>query len=1192
MIGRIFTRVTFRSFLFSLAILCGISLIWYHAPRFAVDGRSPFATPNARAMLVVALFLLWLLYAGIRWLLRRLPRLRIVMQPAEAPARPQSERAAADAQAQAAALERQVIARQCAQLEHSFRAALQVVHRGGPAWRFGRHSAYRLPWYLMLGEEASGKTALLHASGLKLSHDDAVAAVQQTDSQCQWWFADEAVLFEPSGHVGLSPERGAVEQAVWSDALRRLRRARPRCPINGVLLTLRVSELLQRNETERAASAMRVRERLTDMQLALGSAFPIYVVVTHCDHLAGFHEFFEALGREQRTQVWGMTFPLVQADQVNTALASFPEEFDALVQRLQSHVVERVRAQFDPNRCAAIYGFPLQFDALREPIARFLDDAFRASPYAPNALLRGVYFTSAAQDGQVQARSASPLAQQLRRAALPVLAARGDGPGYFITQLLRSVVFREAGLASARLQLPRQRALQQRGVAVAVALCALALVAGMLVSYGRNQQLIAAASRAGEDVRTLAQHGVMRDQPQTMLPLLDAARDVPAGYAERNLEVPLLSRFGLYQGDRLGKAAQAQYQALLRRSVQPFLLQRLSDALHDGQRSLSDQYRALRVYLMLGDKSHYDAAAVLDWFEKDTRGLALTERQRQDFLAHARTLFDAATFDAKVPLDTGLIASTRAVLNNHPLAERLFEGVRAQFEAEMPPALSVAQMAGINAPLVLRRKSGQPLSEGVPGAYTLAGYPAYSALRDMAVAHVNQDHWVLDKDESAGIAGVPASLKTALDRLYFGQYIAAWEGLLNDIELLPLPKSEDSASLVRLLAGADSPLRLFLQAAATQTTLHVRTTGAGSARAEAPAVGWFGKFKQFITSPFQSKPEPQKAVAAAPLDVAAANPVDRHFEALHQLVSGPGGNAPLDQVQASLAEMAVYLDAVTAARERGLPPPPPAALDKLKRAAEAQPAPLGGILKGLSSSGLTLTLRGERERLNGLWQTDVAQFCHQALTARYPFDRQAQVDVTQTDFIRLLGPGGLIDTFFQANLQPYVDMTTMPWQWRANAALLRMSPAVLRTFQNAALIRHAFFLDGSKALSIRFDLMPVAMDAALTRFSLNLDGQTLDYAHGPSRPVTFQWPRAEGGYMARVDYEPSGADGRSGFSTSGPWALFRLLDKGRLTTVRSDLFNLTFNLDGRDVTFEMNASSVLNPFALTALRQFRCLDRL
>ena len=62
-------------------------------------------------------------------------------------------------------------------------------------------------------------------------------------------------------------------------------------------------------------------------------------------------------------------------------------------------------------------------------------------------------------------------------------------------------------------------------------------------------------------------------------------------------------------------------------------------------------------------------------------------------------------------------------------------------------------------------------------------------------------------------------------------------------------------------------------------------------------------------------------------------------------------------------------------------------------------------------------------------------FCQAALAGRYPFDPTSAIDVNTADFPRLFGPGGLIDTFTNDHLLPYIDTAARPWRWRADLGL-------------------------------------------------------------------------------------------------------------------------------------------------------------
>lgn len=1175
MIGRVFRGGKLPSFLAALIVVLLATLIWYQLPRLAIGGHLPFVSAASRAWPIVMLFTLWLGYFGGRWLAHNLSGIRISWQPPELKSTmPVSDiQAPSQGENTSSAVTRLL-------WEDRFRTVLQVLRKGSRKWRFGRHGLYRLPWYVLLGDEAEGKTALMRKSGLTFWHDDSLTVRAQNEA-AQWWLATEAVLLEPAGAISLSPDRDKSGIAIWEAMLRRLKRVRRICPINGVIVTINASRLLDGTRAEHAAFAGAIRARIRDMDLAFGICFPIYVVVTHCDRLAGFREFFGELTREERAQVWGVTFDNIAADRIDDGIATFPREFGSLVRQLRERVVDQIQADIELDRRAAIYGFPGEFEGLSLPLTWLLVDAFGASPYSDNALLRGVYFTSAVQDGVTNARSASLFAASLRSTTSPESTTANGGHGYFITRLLREVVFQESGLARMRFGSGTQRVALRKAMLAAL-ICALAgLCVAMMISYNRNQQFVIRAGETDKTLVNLAQRGVALDDLPSMLVLLDTARDSSVNYGARSGNLSWLSHMGLYQGDRVRAIAQARYQSLLRETVQRWLVDRMEQELRNSGLDSARRYDLLRLYLMLADKSHYDARAVLTWTQRNLGGPGLTVVQREDLMSHLRALLDPTLFRADVPIDVALVRQTREVLTNTATAQRLFQAILPQLESSIPDPLSVSQMAGVDAPMVLRRKSGKPFSEGVPGVYTLAGYHRYVELRMAALASLNDSKWVFGKADDTQDTNDMTALKTALDGLYFDQYIAAWDQVVSDIEVRPLPQASDDAStIVKLLAGSDSPLRLFLLAVVKQTTLNdvsrAMTESAGTSAGQLANIGGQSGFNAYAG---ETLVQDRASVA-------------RHFAALHQLLeSAEDGGGQFDGVQQGLKELAVFLDAMSAARERGLPPPVDA-LDKFRQLAVGVPVPLSGMLGSLFTNARSEAFQNEQSRLNNLWRENVVSFWHSALDGRYPFDGQSSVDVTLDDFAHMFGPNGLVNVFFKTNLQQFVDTSTTPWQWRKDAKMLHMSSDTLVFFQHAAAIRDAFFRNESQTPIVQFQLVPHSMDGGITRFALSLSDQTLEYAHDPPRAVALQWPPADGTQIARVEYELVDGDSHGGFSESGPWDFFRLINKGKLIATRPDHFMLSFDLNGKDVELDLNADSVVNPFLLPALTQIRCLEHL
>jgi type VI secretion system protein ImpL len=615
----------------------------------------------------------------------------------------------------------------------------------------------------------------------------------------------------------------------------------------------------------------------------------------------------------------------------------------------------------------------------------------------------------------------------------------------------------------------------------------------------------------------------------------------------------------------------------------------MEDELRRGDANNPDfQYEVLRAYLMLGDSAHFDADSVRLWADIDWRRGPLSntsDDQRNDIDGHLAALFQPAQFDASLPLDKDLIAQARTTLAKMPLAQRMFNRVARDLEQAKLPPFSVAAAAGRNAALVLVRKSGAPLTRGVSGAYTRAGYQKFGQLRDEAVVDVAKDNWVLGREESVLTPNGIDDLKSAMTQLYYDEYIKQWDALLADVAVVPFDGVEKGARVANVLAAPDSPLKAFMLAASQETTLGTVKTGGSLVE---QGVGALGNKLDAVKKRLENALGNQPDDAAPP--PAQVNPVDAHFQALHELAGKPGAAAPvpLDTQLAALKDAASYLEASDAARKQGLPAPPGDALNKLKQVAQGAPAPLAGIANDVANGGSTLMVGGERARLNALWQANVAQLCRQALDGRYPLVRGSNRDAAPDDFGRILGPGGLIDDFFQKNLATLVDMSGPQWRWRTGADSLGIPVDVLAQFQRAAQIRDAFFRAGGRDVSVRFTLKVLDIDPAIDHATIDIDGQQLVAAH-VDQSMVFQWPSGKGTGQAHVDFDPSGDSARA----DGPWALLHLMDNARLQpTAQADRFKMTFETDGHPLVLQLDASSVTNPFRRGVFEQFRCPDRL
>ena len=1091
---------------------------------------------------------------------------------------------------------------------------------------------YGLPWYVFIGAPGSGKTTALINSGLRFPLADrlgreAVRGVGGTRN-CDWWFTDEALFLDTAGRYTTQQSDQGVDAAAWKGFLQLLKKSRPRRPINGVLVTVSVGDLLQQSSAEADLHAQALRARVQELYTELGVSIPIYVLVTKSDLLAGFTEFFATLGKDERAQAWG--FSRSHLDQGLDA-ASLSTELERLERRLYERLPDRLEEERDPARRALLYSFPQQFALVRGRLVHLIEATFAPNTFQATPRLRGVYFTSGTQEGSPIDRVMGSLARDLgiERKLLP--AQYPSGRSYFLTRLLREVVFPEAGLAGLDLRGERRRQWLHAGVlGVAAAALILATLAWW-ISYSHNREYLAEVATQVKEVKQQIPPSGAKNDASEILPTLTIVRSLSEARATADGSVPWTWRFGLYQGGKIEAASRAVYQRMLQDTFLPSLAAYLERYLVQGSSGgLDDSYDALKTYTMLYDPKRFNREAVWRWYQ--THGDQLlpgADRDAQKALrAHFEALYERGWVDPAVPRNDELLRQRRADIGRDSLPKRIYDRLKREPVPELRD-FTIVEKAGPHAMLVFERVSREPLTKGVPALYTKDGYYKHFARKvDLtALQFADEERWVLGTDGGA-LAGVAsaAGVAEAVKRFYLEDYRRIWRQFIGDIAVIKSRDLTRTIELTRTLSAPDtSPLKPLAKAIERETSLSVPPEG---------EPGLAGRAKNILD-------KAKVAVAGGPL--LEKTLVDDHFEDIRRFAGAPGGSgpAPVDVAIQQLNEFYQLLIAAKFAFDAAQTPPPTEGANKLRAEAARQPEPIRSMLEGLVEGGTrqirektierqaeenrqlrekqtqeqrlmnqkqadeqrlasqkqadeqrlarekqATEIRQTRERIDAELRSQIADFCVRATRGRYPFDRTSALDVPPEDFARLFAPGGLLDGFFQKHLAPHVDTTQKPWRFREPA--MGQSPT-LADFQRAQVIRDVFFRGGGNTPSIVLEFKPLEMDAKINQFLLDVDGKIVRYAHGPQVPVRVQFPGPGGRSQVRVSITPPPPSGSSGKKFEGPWALFRMFDGVKIEeTNQSERFVTTIDVEGRRTVFEMLASSVRNPFRLPELGQFRC----
>jgi type VI secretion system protein ImpL len=1150
-----------RTFIVLLGLLLITLFIWYAGPYFAFAGFAPLETDFARLATIAAVVGIWLLWR----LMKRLKAYRatdrlltaVVAQP-----QPQAEKARTPAD----------VAKLRERFEEAV-AALKLQQRSG-------HGLYDLPWYVIIGAPGSGKTTALLNSGLKFPLEQrvgkgALRGVGGTRN-CDWWFADEAIFLDTAGRYTTQDSDATSDSVGWAEFLALLRKYRARRPVNGVIVTVSVQDLLTLDPAAREAHVEAARNRLTELNRELNIQLPVYLMVTKCDLVDGFSEYYEDLNPGERAQVWGVTFPYEQT-LANETPTVYPAEFDALMTRLNERVFDRLDQVRDTRRRAKIFAFPQQMATLRDPLTQWVSDVFTAREFEGRVLLRGVYFTSGTQEGTPIDRLLGSIGRTFGTTDA-VMAPRGPGKAFFVGDLLKQVMIGESGLAGVNRRLELRNASLLLGVYVVTGLLTAAAIAALSISYSRNRQFL---EQVDADVTAFEHTAAVTPASalDAIVVRLDGIRDVMYRADQYTSSTSLPMRWGLHEGRSLFNSARDAYVRELDSILLPRFATEIQLRLVKYASDPARLYRYFKGYLMLGDPKHLDkdylqSLANAEWGQTDGGGSGAGPALAN----HFKALMDNAPALRPLPLDPRLVGQARSSLPRSLMPKMLYEDIKASNVDEAGQGLRIDQAAGMGAEQVFSRRSGVPLSTPIPRLYTRAQFNLITTKgRAEILPLLQKDLWIWgDTAASLSSAGV---IFSAVSDLYEADYIRTWDGLLDDLQFVRFQTVGQTNEALRILTSPSSPLRGILGVVADNTTLVEMNSSTPK--------GTLDQAKKNLGNKLSGILKPMEEAVGLP-SIAAGTNVTVHYQWVRQLTGGEAGKTRLDAILNAIAEIQKQIDALgPGVADRSpleiLPNPSfRASLQALREQATSVPPPISKLITEMAAVAEGAVVTIATNEVEGVYTQQIVPACNTLIANKYPF-ATTQAEVQLADFGTVFGFDGLFDKFFTDYLAKHVDTTGPVWTWRPGS--VNPSHQLLDQMQQARRIRDMFFNQGSKIPDVKLFVTFSDPDPNVQRAVLQIDGQTVDDKHG-RQGVT--WPGSSGVGSALASFEARYFDPPKGFT--GPWAWFRLIDATRIGAPDAQQrigLNIVDSYHRVRVTVEP-AKVDANPLASGSWRQFVC----
>lgn len=951
--------------------------------------------------------------------------------------------------------------------------ALKASKLGGG--KSGADALYALPWYVMVGPPGAGKTTALRHSGLVFPYLDpnggGVRGVGGTRN-CDWWFTNEAILLDTAGRYTTETD----DHDEWMAFLEQLLKYREEKPINGVIVAVSVSELLDAADDQVQQTAKKVRARIDEMQSTLKETLPVYVLFTKVDLIAGFAEFFGDLKKSERAQAWGATLKL-ETDKREPGKV-FDKEFELLVEKLHGRSLKRMALERDRDLKEKVYQFPLEFAAIKRNLAEFLAAAFapNASATAAQPILRGFYFTSGLQEGTPLDRVVGAMGR-----AFGLVGGANEGSpekleskSFFLRDVFTNVVFPDQTLAlRSEAEILRLRRRRVAAAAVAAAF-SLLFVVPSVISFAHNRQLVAdteAISTGAKDI--------VWPEPGPLGPKVDKldrlGKRLELLYHNKVDGPPPGYGFPMYQGDTLYRPVRDQYVASLRegflRPAKTLLANKLSRA--TGARYIDD-YNNLKTYLLLGDKIHLQENA--DWetgrlaqaWAEILRG-ANNDISEQDLRLklepHVKfyvELLKNISLDKadQVPaeeLDKPLIEHTRDILTRVGPAQRYYDQfvtvlIDQKVEESGPstpdnlvyPPITLQAIFSDRPEVLSRVRSSQKERQNkwmeVQGPYTFKGHEKVMSSLDEGSGHLEREKWVVPLTTDEVKAG--DRIKLALDRVredYSRQYIRQWEMFFRDIDVEIPPSNREALNEFKVLATPDWPYQRLLRYLADNTQfdeVRKQNEAEGILLADGGVLDQIGTR---ITRRVENKTRMRVKGLLPGAEAQYVDPVPEKFRSMVRFAVPPPAPKPKEGEQPPPphpVELGGYVARLQGlAGDMGNVEDGPSVIDakkmtdKFEEAAKATETDLlkmdetgqqllTPLLMNPIKAAFKAVVRHAGGSASGLWEVQVWPAYRDKIKDRYPFNLAATRDASLQDAVAFFKPkDGILWGFYEQNLK-------------------------------------------------------------------------------------------------------------------------------------------------------------------------------
>jgi type VI secretion system protein ImpL len=948
----------------------------------------------------------------------------------------------------------------------------------------GASALYELPWYMVIGNPAAGKSTAIANSGLQFPFADKSGKIVQGvggTRNCDWFFTTDGILLDTAGRYSVYDE----DRDEWFGFLNLLKKHRKQAPINGIIIAVSIAELTGNRPEFGINLAKNLRQRVQELTERLEVFAPVYVVFTKADLITGFNEFFLNSERAERDRVWGATLPYSRSNTGQEVVNFFDTCFDELYDGLKEMSLASMAMNRGEHMPPGVLTFPLEFSSVKGVLRSFIATLFEENPFQFKPVFRGFYFTSALQEGAAVSASSQRIADRfaldLQPQKQPEIFSQH---GFFLLDLFKKVIFADKQLV-AQYASPTKTRVRYITFFAATALVGL-MLGGWSWSYLGNRQLVA---NVQADLDKAVKLQDQRVDLQSRFDALEILQDRIEQLDKYRSSRPLSVGLGLYQGELLEQKLREEYFSGIKEimlkpvaaNIETYLSEVNSNAdklapmsqppqyaavsvsanaaqtgagagANTGIRqykdvsatSVEDAYNALKTYLMLNDKSRAESGHLNDQITRFWRGWLEANRgamPREKMIRVAERMISFSleqindpswpTIDNKLSLVDQTRQNLRHVVRGMPARDRVYADVKARAATRFA-AMTVSRIVGDQDKELLVG------SYAIPGTFTRDAWEKFveNAFKEAANKELQSADWVLQtssKDDLT-LEGSPEQIQKALVTQYKTEYAKEWQKFVQGVAVADLNNFDSAVNAMNRLGDPlTSPINKIVNTVYQETSWdNPSLVNAGLSRARSGIAEWF-KRNILRRPPIQANFDPD-AAGSIPM-----GPVGKEFAGVARLVVSKDKDTSLMRgYMESLSKLRTRFNQIKTQGDAG-----PGAKQLMQQTLDGNGSELSDALKfvdeqmlaGMSDSqklairpllvrpliqGFNVIVRPTENEMNKIWLDQVYGPFQRTLAGKYPFTTDAKIEANNAEIGAIFGTEGAISKFVTASMGPLV----------------------------------------------------------------------------------------------------------------------------------------------------------------------------